>query len=93
MILERVLKMASIWFGISIISKITTGDHTNVGSASIELMLSDENNKPLIAAIDRRTGNKDFGTMIDSLDDPKDVIDWWIKRLGETFKATKTTTE
>lgn len=56
-------------------------------------MLSDENNKPLIAAIDRRTGNKDFGTMIDFLDDHKDVIDWWIKRLGETFKATKTTTE
>ena len=80
-------------FGISVISKITTGNHTNVGSASIEIMVSDENNSPLIAAIDRRSGNKDFGTIIDSLDDTKDVIDWWINRLGETFIQSKTATQ
>ncbi|GIC75493.1 DUF3313 domain-containing protein [Moritella sp. F3] len=86
-ILAVTSSIVPVSFGISVISKITTGEHTNVGSASIELMVSDENNKPLIAAIDRRTGNKDFGTMIDSLDDTKDVIDWWIKRLGETFQV------
>ncbi|WP_017222611.1 DUF3313 domain-containing protein [Moritella dasanensis] len=92
-ILAVTSSIVPVSLGISVISKITTGEHTNVGSASIELMVSDENNKPLIAAIDRRTGNKDFGTMIDSLDDTKDVIDWWIKRLGETFMQGKTASQ
>ncbi|GAL30923.1 lipoprotein putative [Vibrio variabilis] len=44
--------------------------------------MSDE---PIIAAIDSRSGNKDFTTMIDSLDDAKDAIDWWVERLGHTL--------
>ncbi|MFT7681019.1 MAG: hypothetical protein ACI935_000463 [Moritella dasanensis] len=31
--------------------------------------------------------------MIDSLDDTKDVVDWWIKRLGETFMQGKTASQ
>lgn len=92
-ILAMTSSIIPVSFGISVISKITTGNHTNVGSASIEIMVSDENNSPLIAAIDRRSGNKDFGTIIDSLDDTKDVIDWWINRLGETFIQSKTATQ
>lgn len=75
---------------ISTMSKITTGEHTNVGSARIELLVSDAtSNKPLIAAIDRRTGNKDFGTMIDPMDDAKDAIRWWVRRLVTTLTSTK----
>jgi len=92
-ILAMTSSIIPVSFGISVISKITTGNHTNVGSASIELMISDENNKPLIAAIDRRSGNKDFGTLIDSLDDTKDVIDWWIERLADTFMQGNNTSE
>ncbi|KII76175.1 DUF3313 domain-containing protein [Vibrio renipiscarius] len=73
---------------ISTLSKVTTGEHTNVGSASVELLVSDaKNNKPLFAAIDRQTGNKDFSTMIDSLDDAKDAMDYWVDRLGVTMQA------
>ena len=79
-----------VGIGISAISKITTGEHTNVGSATIELLLSDSaSNTPLVAAIDRRSGNKDFSTMIDSLDDAKDAINWWIDRLGITLGGWK----
>lgn len=74
--------------GISTVSKVVTGEHTNVGSATIELMLSDAiTGQPIIAAIDKRTGNKDFSTMIDSSDDAKDAINWWVERLGATFRA------
>lgn len=74
--------------GISTVSKVVTGEHTNVGSATIELMLSDaQTGQPIIAAIDKRTGNKDLSTMIDSADDAKDAINWWVERLGATFRA------
>lgn len=75
-------------FGLamSTISKVTTGEHTNVGSASIELLVSDaQDGTPLFAAIDRQAGNKDFSTMIDSLDDAKDAINYWVERLGVTL--------
>ncbi len=61
-------------FGLamSTISKVTTGEHTT-GSAK-ELLVSDaQEGTPLFAAIDREAGNKDFSTMIDSLDDAKDA--------------------
>nr|WP_086940827.1 DUF3313 domain-containing protein [Thaumasiovibrio occultus] len=75
--------------GISAISKVTTGEHTNVGSATIELLVSDAmTERPLFAVIDREAGNKDIGTMVDSLDDPKDAIDAWVERLGHTMKAS-----
>lgn len=73
---------------ISTISKVTTGEHTNVGSASIELLMSDAvTGKPLFAAIDRQAGNKDLSTMIDSIDDAKDAIDYWIDRLNITLNG------
>ena len=75
-------------FGLamSTISKVTTGEHTNVGSASIELLVSDaQDGTPLFSAIDRQAGNKDFSTMIDSLDDAKDAINYWVERLGVTL--------
>jgi len=77
---------------ISTISKITTGEHTNVGSATVELLVSDASTgTPLFAAIDREAGNKDFSTMIDSLDDAKDAINFWVDRLGVTLKGRKQT--
>ncbi|ABZ78134.1 hypothetical protein Shal_3593 [Shewanella halifaxensis HAW-EB4] len=74
--------------GISSISKVVTGEHTNVGSATIELMISDaQTGKPIVAVIDRKAGSKDFSTMIDSTDDAKDAVDWWVERLGSTLRG------
>lgn len=74
--------------GISSISKVVTGEHTNVGSATIELMISDANSgQPIVAVIDRKAGSKDLGTMIDSTDDAKDAVDWWVERLGVTLRG------
>lgn len=77
-----------VGLAISTISKVTTGEHTNVGSASLELLVSDaQTGNPLFAAIDRETGNKDFSTMVDALDDAKDAINYWIERLGVTLQG------
>ncbi len=74
--------------GISTISKVVTGEHTNVGSATIEMMISDANSgKPIVAVIDRKAGSKDLSTMIDSTDDARDAIDWWVERIGLTLRG------
>ena len=87
-VLAATSSILPIGLGISAISKVTTGEHTNVGRATIELLVSDaKNDKPLFAAIDRQSGNKDISTMIDSLDDIKEVVSWWVERLGITLDS------
>ncbi|PML81556.1 DUF3313 domain-containing protein [Enterovibrio norvegicus] len=85
-ILAVTSSLLPVGLGISTISKITTGEHTNVGGATVELLVSDaKTDRPLFAVIDRETGNKDLATMIDSLDDAKDAINWWVERLGKAL--------
>lgn len=74
--------------GISTISKVVTGEHTNVGSATIEMMISDATTgAPIVAVIDRKAGSKDLSTMIDSTDDARDAVDWWVERIALTLKG------
>ena len=75
--------------GMSAISKITTGEHTNVGSASIELLVSDSSNgQPIFAAIDREVGDKDLDNIVDSFSGAKDAIRSWVERLGRTVNTS-----
>lgn len=56
----------------------------------MEILISDAiTGEPIIAAIDRKSGNKDLSTMIDSSDDIKDAINWWVKRLSLTLTQYK----
>lgn len=72
--------------GVSTISKLTTGEHTNVGEATIELQVSDSKTaKPIFAVIDRHVGDKDLDNIVDGLSGAKDAIDWWVNRLFVTF--------
>lgn len=87
-ILAVTSSLLPVGLGISSISKVVTGEHTNVGSATIELMISDvKTGQPIVAVIDRKAGSKDFSTMIDSTDDAKDAVDWWVDRLGSTLRG------
>lgn len=84
-ILAVTSSISPVGLGISIVSKIVSGDHLNVGQATIEMLISDANtNEPLLAVIDRRSGNKDLGTIIDSTDDVEDAIRWWVKNFLES---------
>ncbi|MGR5436688.1 DUF3313 domain-containing protein [Vibrio owensii] len=72
--------------GVSTISKLTTGEHTNVGEATIELLVSDSKTaEPIFAVIDRHVGDKDLDNIVDGLSGAKDAIDWWVNRLFVTF--------
>jgi hypothetical protein len=85
-ILAATSSILPVGVGISVISRITTGEPTNVGEATIELMLSESlDDLPILAAIDRRVGNKGLSSIVDTLDDAKDVIDWWVERLAITL--------
>lgn len=59
-----------------------------MGSATIEMMISDANTgDPIVAVIDRKAGSKDLSTMIDSTDDARDAIDWWVERIALTLRG------
>lgn len=71
-----------IGLGISTVSRIVVGEHTNVGSASTEMLATDSvTNKALFAAIDRRPGSKDLKKLADPLSDAKEAFKWWASRL------------
>ena len=87
-ILAVTSSLLPVGLGISTIAKVVTGEHTNVGSATIEMMISDAaSGTPIVAVIDRRAGSKDLSTMIDSTDDAKDAVDWWVERIGLTLRG------
>ncbi|WP_245568321.1 DUF3313 domain-containing protein [Ferrimonas futtsuensis] len=78
-----------VGLGISTLSKVVTGEHTNVGEGTVELLVRDgATGQPLVAAIDRRQGDKDLDNLVDPIAGIKGAIDWWIERLGQTFRES-----
>ncbi|BDY04122.1 DUF3313 domain-containing protein [Ferrimonas sp. YFM] len=78
-----------VGLGISTLSKVVTGEHTNVGEGTVELLVRDgATGEPLVAAIDRRQGDKDLNNLVDPMAGIKGAIDWWIERLGRTFRES-----
>lgn len=71
-----------IGLGISVASRVTTGEHTNVGSASMEALASDaQSGKALFAAIDRHPGGKNPLKIYDTLTDAKNAFKRWAMRF------------
>lgn len=68
---------------ISTASKLTTGAHAFVGRASIEGEVTDSlSGERLLAAVDRRSGDKSLATA-GRWDDVKAAMDHWAARLNE----------
>jgi hypothetical protein len=91
---NRVLAATStfmpIGIGISVASRVVTGEHTNVGSASMEALASDSvSNKPLFAAIDRHPGGKNPLKIYDTLTDAKSAISRWAKRFRRVLDRSR----
>lgn len=85
-ILATTSSVLPIGFGISTIAWVATGEHIQTGNATAEVLVSEsQTDAPLIAIIDRRSGNKDFSTITDNTDDVKDAINDWVDQLGNTF--------
>lgn len=75
-----------VGIGISTVSRLVTGEHTNVGSASIEFVAADSiTGKAHFAAIDRRAGGKDLKKIIDPLSDAREAFKFWANRLRATL--------
>lgn len=75
-----------IGLAISTFSKVITGEHTNVGSASMEATLTDSiTKKGIFAVIDRHAGRKDLKKIVDSSSDAKKAFKWWAERLKNTL--------
>ena len=67
-----------VGLGISMISRATTGRHTNVGGASIEIVFSDAaTGRSLFAAISQESGEKDLGTITEPYQDAKELFRRW----------------
>lgn len=75
-----------VGLGVSTASKIITGEHTNVGSASMEIAVSDsQSGKVIFAAIDRRAGGKSPEKILDTKSDARKAFYWWAQRLRITL--------
>lgn len=79
-----------IGIGISVASRVVTGEHTNVGSASMEALASDSvSNKALFAAIDRHPGGKNPLKIYDTLTDAKSAFERWAKRFRRVLDRSR----
>lgn len=79
-----------VGLGISTISKLVTGEHTNIGSASMEILAIDSvSGKALFAAIDRHAGSKNLNNLVDPTSGAKEAFKWWANRLRHTLVETR----
>jgi hypothetical protein len=79
-----------VGLGISTVSKAVTGEHTNVGSASMEALVSDSlTGKTLFAAIDREAGSKNPKNLLESHAAAKEAFKLWAGRLRKTLDASR----
>ena len=89
-ILATTSTLLPVGLGISTVSRMVTGEHTNVGSASLEMVAADAvSGKALFAAIDRRAGSKDLKKILDPTSDAKKAFKWWAGRLRQTLDAAR----
>lgn len=79
-----------IGLGISVASRVTTGEHTNVGSASMEALVTDSaNDKAIFAAIDRHPGGKNPLKIYDTLADAKNAFKRWATRFRAVLDRSR----
>ena len=75
----------------SVASKATTGEHTGVGSATMEAVLSDaQTGKVLVVGLDRYAGSKGVGAIADEFDAAREAFKWWAGRLNYSLLKSKT---
>ena len=85
-ILATTSTVLPVGIGISAVSKLISGEHTNVGGASMELAASDSvTGVSLFAAIDRHGGEKNLKNITDPLNGAKVAFKWWADRLRVTM--------
>lgn len=71
---------------VSFASKAATGEHTNVGSATMEALITDSvTGNTIIAAVDRRAGEKGTDVIKDPQVAAKNAFKWWAQRLRVTL--------
>jgi len=88
--MAAVSSVMPVGLAISFAKKMTIGEHTNVGSASMEVVVSDaQTGETIFAAVDRRAGGKDLGTLQDPLNDAKEAFQWWAGRLRMTLDKAR----
>ena len=76
---------------LSAASKVTTGEHTGVGSATMEAVLSDaQTGKIIVVGLDRYAGSKGVGAISDEFDAAREAFKWWAGRLNYSLKKSKT---
>ncbi|MCE2570485.1 DUF3313 family protein [Motilimonas eburnea] len=76
-----------VGLAISFASLLATGEHTNVTTARIEVLISDgETGEPLFAAIDPTAGDKSLDNIIDPEQEIKKILKVWVDKLGHTLE-------
>lgn len=75
-----------IGLAISYASMLTKGEHTNVATARIEVLISDSQTKePLFSAIDIVAGEKSLDNILEPEAEIKNILQVWVNKLEKTL--------
>jgi 5,10-methenyltetrahydromethanopterin hydrogenase len=75
-----------VGLAISYASLLTTGEHTNVTTARIEVLISDSQTKePLFSAIDITAGEKSLDNILEPEEEIKSILRGWVNKLEQTL--------
>ena len=85
-VLDTITSVVPVARVLSFLKKQVTGKHTFVGSASVEGVIVDGGtNEPLIAFVDKRTGDKGVFGGVKKMEDVHEAFEWWAKRLRKVL--------
>ncbi|MCL9773799.1 DUF3313 family protein [Vibrio methylphosphonaticus] len=85
-ILATTSSVLPIGLAISYASMLTTGEHTNVTTARIEVLISDSQTKePLFSAIDITAGEKSLDNILEPEEEIKNILRGWVNKLEQTL--------
>lgn len=85
-ILATTSTVLPIGLAISYASMLTTGEHTNVTTARVEVLISDsKSGEPLFSAIDIVAGDKSFDNILAPEEEIRKILRLWVNKLEQTL--------
>lgn len=79
-----------IGLAVSLVKYATTGKHTAVGEITVEMRLTDSTTGELLgAALDKRVGGKDWGSVSDKWYNADEALKYWAQRISYAFCDAK----
>ena len=89
-VLDTITSVMPTARALSFVKSLVTGDHSFVGSASIEgLLIDGRTGESLVAIVDRRSGDKGVFGAVDSMEDVDEAFEWWAQKFRAALDESR----